>query len=98
MNALKTIGSAVLAAITWLWNWTMEARWRTWLAHALLAALFSLVIGGWATLVLYASREVEQAWMDHLAGKPTDVVDHLMDYLAPLFAVCALVLAGVIPA
>ena len=79
---------ALLLALSDLYYWTLARNWRTWVAHAVLAALLALCFGTAPALVFYLLREAEQVGTSYLTGAPQDWPDHAGDVAAPLLA-CA---------
>jgi hypothetical protein len=76
------------------WEWTMRANWRTWLSHAVLAALlaglFHATLGvmqpSFAAFLFYFMREVEQIFVTWCEGRPQDWADHALDVSAAFIA------------
>jgi hypothetical protein len=66
-----------------IWEWTMRARWRTWLAHGTVTFLLAVVGGGFVAFVAYAGREIGQIEADLKKGGPIDWLDHGLDAAVP---------------
>lgn len=87
----------LVTAVANVYNWTLKARWRTWLSHSLLALALAPVFGAWTVMVFFLLREIGQAVESaamQLAftrqNPPTiDWEDHFLDFMAP-FAVLLL--------
>jgi drug/metabolite transporter (DMT)-like permease len=70
-------------AILWVWNWTMEAKWRTWLLHGVLAFAFSGVFGAWSMMIAYGWGEGKETLQELSLGIPIDPLDRFMDFAVP---------------
>ena len=82
------------------YDWTLEKRWRTWIAHSVLGLALAFPFGAWTVMIFYGLREVEQVGLDlhvqrTLAAGPTviDWEDHIADFVFPFFV---LLLANVL--
>lgn len=73
-----------------LFNWTLQEDYRTWIAHACMAALIAIPFGGLAAIVFYGLREVEQIAQEKWGGLPITEqhwLDHGMDWVAAVIGV-----------
>lgn len=71
--------------------WANSADWRSWVSHAVIAALLTLVFGPAVAAGFYFLRELEQMWHRWAKGEGLNWFDHFMDVAAP--AVAAVVVA-----
>lgn len=80
-----------------VFDWTLKADYRTWVAHALMAALIAVVFGGEAAIVFYLLREAEQIALEAHGAEPITSkhwLDHAMDFVGAVVGVFLIVGAG----
>lgn len=73
-----------------IWDWSMQAEWRTWLLHALVCLPFAIAggyLGAFAAFCVYFGREVGQWEREKQLGVPPNMRDHIMDLVGP-FLIC----------
>jgi hypothetical protein len=81
---------SILSAIS---RWTDVADWRSWLAHAVIAVPLALLLSPKVSIAFYFVRECEQIAHELMAGMQIPLkhwLDHIMDVVAPIIAVAAL--------
>ena len=64
-----------------IYHWTLQERWRTWVAHSLLGLGLAPLFGAWTVMVFYGLREVEQVALD--GPDDIDWTDHILDFAVP---------------
>jgi hypothetical protein len=73
-----------------VYNWSLRAPWRTWVAHTALGLLLAPVFGAWTVMIFYLLREIEQMgleiWTHGMTVFHRNASDHFIDLAAPFFA------------
>jgi hypothetical protein len=80
--------------VLWLWNWSMEAKWRTWMFHGLLAFTLSGLLGAWAMMVAYLLGEIKDFVQKKAGREPIDPEDSFMDFAVPFCTAGSALLLG----
>ena len=83
------------------YDWTLERRWRTWVAHSVLGLALAFPFGAWTVMIFYGLREVEQVFgdlriqlaLDSTLPTKIDWEDHIADFVFPFFV---LLLANIV--
>jgi len=83
-------------------KWTHGEDWRTWIAHAVIAFILTVVLSPFlgidtsaaVAIGYYTIRELEQVLYRAVNREKFTPVDHLMDVLVPAVAVLPLTSLG----
>lgn len=92
-------------AILFAWSEVKDQDWRSWLMHAAICTIITIVhagvlpepawggvlVGGWVALWVYGWRELEQIAEYKRNGRKIPHLDCLMDFWAPLMTVSTIV-------
>ena len=66
-----------------VWQWSQQARWRSWMFHALFAIPLCYAFGAGAVIGAFLFNEGKEAMEKAAKGQPIDWVDHGGDFVAP---------------
>jgi len=69
-----------------LWNWSMGAKWRHWIAHFVIGFALSFLAGCWPAAFFYLAMGIQDTALDGTFGGGVDWVHKAGDVLSPALA------------